>query len=116
MILIINQKKSKKNKKLTGMKKTPSQKLKETAGGVFMLRLVSVEPGLETVKNYLDQQGYEVSDMDTCTRAVEAVVYSGQSLQTGAKKVCPAAESTVLVNAAGLTPEEVAAQLENKLN
>jgi hypothetical protein len=116
MTLITNQKKNKADKKLTGMKKTPPQKLKETAGGVFMLRLVSVEPGLESVKSYLDQQGYEVSDMDTCNRAVEAVVYSGQSLQSGAKRQCSAAQNTVLVNAAGLTPEEVAIELENKLN
>lgn len=81
-----------------------------------MLRLVSVEPGLENVKSYLDQRGYEVADTDTCVRAVEAVIYSGQLLQSEANRLCPAAKNTVLVNAVGLTPEEVVTQLENKLN
>jgi hypothetical protein len=45
---------------------------------------------------------------------VEAVVYSGAPL-TGSNARQGSAENTVLVNAAGLTPEEVAGQLDNKL-
>jgi hypothetical protein len=81
-----------------------------------MLRLISVEPGLEAVKNHLHAKGYEVIDMSQGIRPVEAVIYNGQPLASGNMAVHPNAESTVLINAAGLTPEEVAGQLENRLN
>jgi len=80
-----------------------------------MARLISVEPGLETIKQHLSNRGYEVVDAETWVRPVEAVIYSGQSLTADSGRQ-PAAQNTVLVNAAGLTPEEVAAQLENRLN
>jgi len=80
-----------------------------------MTRLVSVDPGLEEVKNYLLDNGFEITDMDKCIRSVEAVVYSGQSLTENNSADCPSALNTVLVNAAGLTPEQVKAQLENRL-
>ena len=79
------------------------------------MRLVSVEPGLEDVKKYLSSQGYDVQEMDTCVRSVEAVVYQGTALPAGAQSSYARADGTALVNAAGMTPEEVAAQIENKL-
>ncbi len=79
-----------------------------------MARLVSVEPGLDPVKEHLSSQGYEVVDPGVWVRPVEAVIYSGAPLEVSQVRH-GAAESTVLVNAAGLTPEEVALQLENKL-
>lgn len=79
-----------------------------------MLRLVSVEPGLTEVKTYLHECGYEVIDMDGCVRPVEAVVYNG--LVSAAKTdAYPAAANTVLINACGLTPEEVERQLDGRL-
>jgi hypothetical protein len=79
-----------------------------------MARLVAVDPGLDPVKEHLSSQGYQVVDPGVWVRPVEAVVYSGAPL-TGNQTRRGAAENTALVNAAGLTPEEVALQLENKL-
>lgn len=79
-----------------------------------MLRLITVDPGLTEVKTYLHERGYEVTDMDQCVRPVEAVVYSGTALSNCLDSY-PAADNTVLVNAAGLTPEEVELQLQKRL-
>ncbi|MDT8903339.1 YkuS family protein [Anaeroselena agilis] len=78
-----------------------------------MARLVSVEHGLDPVKEHLSNQGYQVVDPDEWVRPVEAVIYRGVPLAASERR--GVAENTALVNAAGLTPEEVAMQLENKL-
>lgn len=80
-----------------------------------MARLVSVAPGLKEIKSYLHEHGYEISDMDKCIRSVEAVVYSGESLGEGNATDWATPSNTILVNAAGLTPEQVINQLENRL-
>jgi hypothetical protein len=80
-----------------------------------MARLVAVDPNLVPVKEHLSSQGYQIVDSDAWVRPVEALVYSGAPLAGGGGVHQAAAENTVLVNAAGLSPEEVAAQLENKL-
>lgn len=79
-----------------------------------MARLIAVDPNLQPVKEHLSSQGYQIVDGETWVRPVEAVVYSGAPL-TGDGLRQGTAENTVLVNAAGLTPEEVALQLDNKL-
>lgn len=79
-----------------------------------MSRLVSVESGLEDIKAHLNAQGYDVVDMMGCVRPIEAVVYSGEPL-VNSLSVPLAAKSTILVNATGLTPEEVVNHIENKL-
>ncbi len=79
-----------------------------------MARLVAVDPNLAPVKEHLSRQGYQIIDSDACVQPIEALVYSGAPLSVGGVRQS-AAENTVLVNAAGLTPEEVAAQLDNKL-
>jgi hypothetical protein len=79
-----------------------------------MARLIAVDPNLQPVKEHLSSQGYQIVDSCSCVRPVEAVVYSGAPL-TGSNARQGSAENTVLVNAAGLTPEEVAGQLDNKL-
>lgn len=84
-------------------------------GGVFYLRLVSVEPQLGTVKTYLEDCGYEVINMDTYHRGVEAVIYRGESIGYN-KESKVVLLNTVLVNANGLTPEEVVTELESRLN
>lgn len=80
-----------------------------------MLRLVSVEQGQEDIKALLSERGYEVVDMGECPRAVEAVIYSSQPLPNPKTGSGLHPESTVLVNAAGRTPEEVASELETRL-
>ncbi len=80
-----------------------------------MLRLVSVASGLDNVKAHLSSQGYEVVDQESWQRPVEAVVYSGAPLPAGSGTWVPTADNTVLVNASGLTPEEVARELETRL-
>ncbi|EAX46995.1 hypothetical protein TcarDRAFT_0897 [Thermosinus carboxydivorans Nor1] len=78
-----------------------------------MLRLVSVETGLDDIKAHLSTCGYEVVDMADCVRPVEAVVYTGEpGAQAAAGKL---AENTVMVNAAGLTAEQVASVLAERL-
>lgn len=79
------------------------------------MRLVSVASGLDSVKAHLSSQGYEVVDQDSWVRPVEAVVYSGPPLPAGSGTWQPAADNTVLVNASGLTPEEVARELASRL-
>lgn len=80
------------------------------------MRLISVEPGLKQVKDHLDGQGYEIVDAATWVRPVEAVVYSGEPLPDDPARRASGAAGTALVNAAGLSPEEVAAALDNKLD
>lgn len=77
------------------------------------MRLISVESGLDAVKAHLENCGYEVLDMGQCFRPVEATVYTGE--RSGAAYSARSAENTVLINAAGLTPEQVAIELANKI-
>ena len=77
------------------------------------MRLITVETGLSEIKDFLNERGYDVTDLEKCARSVEAVVYSGQALPALGRYPC--ATNTVLVNATGVTPQEVAEQLENRL-
>lgn len=78
-----------------------------------MSRIISVDPGLQAVSDHLQENGYDVVSMAECVRPIEAVVYQGPRLSS--PSVQRAARGTALVNAAGLTAEEVSAQLENRL-
>ncbi len=78
-----------------------------------MARLIAVDPNLQPVREHLSSQGYQIVDADSWVRPVEAVVYRGAPLTGDVRQ--GSAENTALVNAAGLTPEEVAVQLDNKL-
>jgi len=78
-----------------------------------MLRRISVETGLDDVKAYLGQRGYEVVDMADCVQPVEAVVYTGKELAGQATARAVSAQNTLLINAAGLSPEQVEAYLNN---
>lgn len=77
------------------------------------MRLVSVETGLDDIKAHLGTCGYEVVDMANCIRPVEAVIFSG-SADASIAAMRPG-ESTVLVNAAGKTPEQVVGMLGDQL-
>lgn len=77
-----------------------------------MLRTVSVETGLNEIKEYLTACGYEVVDMADCIRPVEAVIYTGAQL-TRQPAVHRLAENTVMINAAGLTAQQIGQALNN---
>jgi Uncharacterised protein family (UPF0180). len=79
-----------------------------------MTRLISVDADLEPVKEFLVAQGYQIVDFGAEGRPVDAVVFSGTPLSVKAARQV-ITENTALVNAAGLTPEEVTLELENKL-
>lgn len=75
------------------------------------MRKVSLESGLDHIRQHLEERGYEIVPMENCISPVEAVVYSGQP---GVTAVCAhGPEGTILVNASGLTPEAVAERLDN---
>ena len=81
------------------------------------MRLVSVGSDLEEVKAHLKNCGYDVLNMENCLRPVEAVIFRGQALAPGLSPAATnRAENTILVNAAGLTPEEVESQLASRLS
>ena len=77
------------------------------------MRLVSIETGLDEFKAHLGACGYEVIDMANCSRPVEAVVFNGSASVTTER--IGHADNTVLVNAFGKTPEEVAELLGERL-
>lgn len=76
-----------------------------------MLRKVSVESGLEQIRDRLVERGYEVVDMENCIRPVEAVIYNGGAVTDSLCSHGP--EGTILVNAQGLSPDAVADRLDN---
>ena len=84
-----------------------------------MLRSISVETGLDDIKAHLHACGYEVVDMDACIRPVEAIVYTGATMQVQVNEVAKGAgrlaENTVMINAAGMTAEQVSAQIEERI-
>ncbi|MBP2655910.1 MAG: hypothetical protein H6Q73_3479 [Firmicutes bacterium] len=79
------------------------------------MRLVSVDSELTEIKNHLTSCGYEVVDMHEYVRPVQAVVYSGQPILTEGNSRVPTVEGTVLINATGLKPQDVAAQLDERI-
>ena len=76
-----------------------------------MLGLVSVETGLDKIKAHLQSTGYSVIDMAEAGPAVEAVIYSGGERVPGCNLKSTSDLFTVMVNATGLTPEQVAEEL-----
>lgn len=80
-----------------------------------MQGIVSVESGLDEIKVYLTECGYSVVDMLEAGK-VEAVVYSGEACNPGSSVSSGCCELfTVMVNAAGLTPPQVAEALSARL-
>ncbi|MPM88666.1 hypothetical protein SDC9_135770 [bioreactor metagenome] len=78
-----------------------------------MLRLISVETGLDDIKTHLNTCGYQVIDMAEHLRPVEAVVYTGLAANSLGK--VKTSRGTTVINAAGLTAEQVASCLEERL-
>lgn len=77
------------------------------------MRLVSVETGLDEIKTHLNECGYQVVDMAEHVRPVEAVVYSG--LTANSCNRIKMARGTAVINAAGLSAQQVASYLDEKL-
>jgi hypothetical protein len=77
------------------------------------MRLVSVETGLDEIKTHLNECGYQVVDMAENVRPVEAVIYSG--LVANPANRAKVARGTAVINAAGLSAQQVASYLHEKL-
>lgn len=81
-----------------------------------MLGLISVQTGLNEIKAHLQGSGYSVVDMEEAGQYVEAVVYTGDRCAGQPKQMGSSTELfTVMVNATGLTPEQVAAELSERM-
>lgn len=78
-----------------------------------MSRIVSVESGLHDIKTHLTVCGYQVVDMAENVRPVEVVIYQGlDERNENSGKTC---KGTAVINAAGMTAEEVVAYLNEVL-
>lgn len=81
-----------------------------------MLGLISVQTGLNEIKAHLQNSGYAVVDMAEAGSSVEAVIYTGEQCADPCKEMASSSELyTVMVNATGLTPEQVAEQLSVRM-
>lgn len=78
-----------------------------------MGRLVSVEAGLDDVKAHLDSCGYQVLGMEEAIRPVEAIIYKG--LSENNRQMGRTGRGTAVINANGLTGEQVVACLDDLL-
>ena len=78
-----------------------------------MLRVVSVQADLEDIKAHLTSCGYQVIDMEKCISPVEAVVYRGPTVTS--QSAAKVADNTLVINAAGLSGEQVMQQIEDRL-
>lgn len=78
-----------------------------------MLKAISVETGLNDIKDHLTNCGFEVVDMAECIRPIEAVVFTGELMSR--EHAIRMAKGTMLINASGLNGEQVAAQIEAKM-
>ncbi|WP_339064187.1 YkuS family protein [Tepidibacillus marianensis] len=77
-----------------------------------LLAKIAVEQSLQAVKDYLQNQGHEVFDLNQNVQA-DAYVISGQDKDVlGMQDVTTKAS---VLNAKGLTPEEVYQELSNRL-
>ncbi|QXM05781.1 YkuS family protein [Crassaminicella indica] len=81
------------------------------------MRKVAVEKSLENVKSYLNYKGYDVADLEgtkSNLKSFDAIVVSGQnSNMLGMHDTNTRAS---VINAKGMTPEDVHAQIENRLS
>lgn len=80
-----------------------------------MLKIISVETGLQEIKEHLNACGYEVMDMENCYRPVEAVVFTGDISRNDVSQSARIPKSTMLINAMGMDAPQVAAEIEARL-
>lgn len=81
------------------------------------MKKVAVEKSLGNVKSYLSNQGYNVADLESAKSSLQnfdAVVVSGQNSNLlGMQNTSTKAS---VVNASGMSPEDVYNQLTNRLS
>jgi len=76
------------------------------------MRRVAIEQTLGSVKEYLQNNGFDVVDLNQHLTEVDAIVISGQDKDVlGMQDITTTAP---VINAKGLTPEEVHQQLTNQ--
>jgi hypothetical protein len=80
---------------------------------------IAIEPALSNVKDYLTERGYNVENMNTdkhsawSMRNYGAIIVTG--LNTNLLGISDTETKAVIINADGLTPEEVAAQIDRRV-
>jgi len=87
---------------------------------VFFLKKVAVEKGLSNVQNFLTQQGITVETLDTQNKAnsqylsqYDAIVVS--SLDNNVMGITNTLTKIPIINASGLTPQDVYNQIQNQM-
>lgn len=80
---------------------------------------IAIEPALSNIKDYLSGMGYKVENIDLnketgSLRGYDAVVVTG--LSTNLLGMSSTRSKAPVINADGLTPEEVAAKIERTLS
>ncbi|MCT4607253.1 MAG: YkuS family protein [Marinisporobacter sp.] len=81
------------------------------------MRKIAVERSLKNVKNYLNTNGYEVTDLESSKASLknfDAIVVSGQNSNLLGMQDTNTRAS--VINAAGMTPEDVQNQITNRLS
>ena len=76
-----------------------------------MERRIAVEDGLSPIKEYLQQKGYKVVNMQAIEGADAAVISGGDKNFMNMQNVVI---ETPVISAQGLSPEDVLKQLESK--
>ena len=81
-----------------------------------MKKRVVVEEALESVKNYLSSQGYQVSQLNNNNKDLsncDAIVVSGQD--DNFMGIMNTTTKAPVINATGKTPEEIYHQIETRI-
>ncbi|WP_129596511.1 YkuS family protein [Anaerophilus nitritogenes] len=81
------------------------------------MKKVAVEKSLKNIKSYLSIQGYEVRDLESSRKNLknfDAIIVSGQN--SNILGMQDTNTKTSVINVSGMTPEDVATQLNNTLS
>lgn len=81
------------------------------------MKKVAVEKSLQNVKNYLNNKGFDVSDLESGTtnlKNFDAIVVSGQN--SNLLGMHDTSTKASVINAKGMTVEDVYKQLTNGLS
>lgn len=80
---------------------------------------IAIEPALSNVRDYLSDMGYNVVDIDVnkeagSLRGFDAIVVNGVS--TNLMGMSNTRSKAPVINADGLTPEQIAQEIRSKLS
>ncbi|WP_168198255.1 YkuS family protein [Crassaminicella thermophila] len=81
------------------------------------MKKVAVEKSLENVKNYLNNKGFDVADLESATtnlKNFDAIVVSGQN--SNLLGMHDTSTKASVINAKGLTVEDIYEELNNRLS